>query len=564
MDSAKHEEAAATAQAVEEAQNTTKTAPNFEELTSTASAQGQGLTGYEHLSIWETIKKFKMASLICFVAAISAAAEGYQIGLAGNIIANPGFAKQFGTQTNDAGEKVLASSVMSTWGSVAGVGQFVGQMAIPFVSNKFGRKAAMYTLWLILALSVTVECVSRNWKVWLVGKILGSMGVGCLQATIPVYVGEVAPIRARGTFLMCYSLWWVTGQFFAPVALQSMSTNDSTNWLTPVYTQWAQIGLMLIIFIVIPESPSWYASVNKTEQGKKSLGIIYGGIKDFDINRQYHLLEINIEHERAVTQTGEVAKWWEVFRGTDRLRTIISFWAPLSQQFIGLQVFFTYGTYFFQQAGIQDPFKVTCITSGVNIAASFVIIYLADITGRRWIVCSGTTLCMVCNVGVGILSVVPRSSTSDIFLVVFAVFWNIGLIANSASGYAYLSETSSLRLRTYTGGFAIGVIGPLGIVLSVLVPYMINANQWNWGLKTCWFFTGIGMPFVVAMWFLMPETAGRSTAELDELFERKIKPWRFHKTETLTQKIIEMKEVAARARQPLAAAAAAGQGRGTA
>ena len=136
---------------------------------------------------------------------------------------------------------------------------------------------------------------------------------------------------------------------------------------------------------------------------------------------------------------------------------------------------------------------------------------------------------------------------------------DIGLIANSASGYAYLSETSSLRLRTYTGGLAIGVIGPLRTVLGVLVPYMINANQWNWGLKTCWFFTGIGMPFVVAMWFLMPETAGyvrclvplwniadllyrRSTAELDELFERKIKPWRFHKTETLTQKIIGMKE----------------------
>jgi hypothetical protein len=32
----------------------------------------------------------------------------------------------------------------------------------------------------------------------------------------------------------------------------------------------------------------------------------------------------------------------------------------------------------------------------------------------------------------------------------------------------------------------------------------------------------------------------RSTAELDEFFERKIKPWRFHKTETLTQRIVEM------------------------
>jgi hypothetical protein len=30
----------------------------------------------------------------------------------------------------------------------------------------------------------------------------------------------------------------------------------------------------------------------------------------------------------------------------------------------------------------------------------------------------------------------------------------------------------------------------------------------------------------------------RSAAELDELFERKIKPWRFHKTETAIQLVI--------------------------
>ncbi len=52
-----------------------------------------------------------------------------------------------------------------------------------------------------------------------------------------------------------------------------------------------------------------------------------------------------------------------------------------------------------------------------------------------------------------------------------------------------------------------------------------------------WFFAGIGFPFTLGMWFLIPETAGRSVAELDELFERKIKPWRFHKTTTITERL---------------------------
>jgi hypothetical protein len=43
------------------------------------AAKGQLTTGYEELGVWETIKKFKMASAICFCAALSAATDGYQI-----------------------------------------------------------------------------------------------------------------------------------------------------------------------------------------------------------------------------------------------------------------------------------------------------------------------------------------------------------------------------------------------------------------------------------------------------------------------------------------------------
>ncbi|KAL2843339.1 general substrate transporter [Aspergillus pseudoustus] len=542
----KEDTPAATVEQIEATSHTGQSPEDLKGLSSTATAHGQGLTGYEHLGVWASIKKFKVASAICFLTAISAAAEGYQISLVGSIIANPGFVKVFATQVDETSQPTLASSVLSTWGSLSSVGQLVGQLLISFVSNRFGRKISMYSLWLILALSIIVEGISRNWRVWLAAKILGGLGVGCLQATLPLYIGEIAPIRIRGTFLMCYTMWWVTGQFFAPIALQSFSKSDPENWLTPVFTQWAHIGLMFVIFLVVPESPSWYILRGKAELAKKSLRFIYWRVDGFDINHQYNLLSINVDHERDVAKKQEGESWYEIFRGINRLRTIISFWAIMTQQFLGLQVFFTYGTYFFQQAGLEDPFMATCITSGVNIAASLVIICLADITGRRWMVTWGSTLCWVCGVGVGTLGVVPKNGASDIILVIFAVFWNIGLIANSAGGYACLSEVSSLRLRTFTIGFAIGIIGPVGIVMGILVPYMLNANQWDWGLKTTWFFTGIGAPFLLALWFLIPETSGRSTAELDELFERKIKPWRFHKTLTLTQRMAEKEGTASK------------------
>jgi EamA domain-containing membrane protein RarD len=132
-------------------------------------------------------------------------------------------------------------------------------------------------------------------------------------------------------------------------------------------------------------------------------------------------LIIGIEHERVVAAEQRNEKWWAIFQGRDGKRTLISCWTLMSQQFIGLGVFFTYGSYFVQKAGIHDPFGITCITSGINIAASIVVIYLADVTGRA---CVGTTVCMVCNVAVGILGVVPPNNASNNLLVFFSCIWS--------------------------------------------------------------------------------------------------------------------------------------------
>ncbi|KAL4862100.1 hypothetical protein BDV12DRAFT_203379 [Aspergillus spectabilis] len=506
-----------------------------------AAARGQGATGYETLTVWQTLKTFKINTLICFLVTFSAATDGYQIGMIGNIVANAGFVEKFGTQIDADGKIVLASSVMSTWASLASVGQIVGMTTLPFLSDRYGRKPAMLGFWFILALSILTECVAEDWRGWLAAKIIGGIGVGCLQSTIPTYISEVAPTRIRGALLMCYSLWFITGQFFAPVALQVLNTSDPTNYLTPVYTQWSQIGLMLIIYLFVPESPAWCASRGRETQAKKMLRILYKGVNDFDIDRHYQLLVMNIEHERAVAVEQRNEKWYSIFKGTDGMRTLVSLWTLMAQQFIGLGVFLSNASYFFQQAGLEDPFQVTCITSGINIFFSLVVIYLADTTGRRWLACSGTTVCWVANIAVGILGVVPQVKATNYLLVLFSCIWNIGLVANGATGWGFIGEISSQRLRPYTAGFAAASTCVAGVVLGVLVPYMLNTNQWDWGLKTCWFFAGLGLPFTIGMWFLIPETAGRSAAELDELFERKIKPWRFHKTTTMTQRLAEAK-----------------------
>ncbi|KAM5385351.1 hypothetical protein ACJZ2D_000992 [Fusarium nematophilum] len=291
---------------------------------------------------------------------------------------------------------------------------------------------------------------------------------------------------------------------------------------------------------------------------------IHWGIKQHACQAEA-IYSFPVEHEAEVARASRSVRRWAIFKGTDGRRTITSIWTLMTQQFIGLTLFSTFASYFFQQAGIEDAFQATCITSAISIASGLVIIATADRFGRRLIACGGSTLAWVSCIGVGVLGVVRPTAATNYLLVFFAYLWNMGMTANGATGWGYVGEISSQRLRPYTAGFGAASTGICGVIMNVLTPYMVNANEWGWGLKTGWFYVGVGFPCIAIMWFLIPETKGyaslsyrlfllclprmkdtdksalgrRTAAELDELFERKVKHWRFHKTDTATELVLK-------------------------
>lgn len=101
----------------------------------------------------------------------------------------------------------------------------------------------------------------------------------------------------------------------------------------------------------------------------------------YNADHQYQFLVMAVEHEEEVARASNNAHWWAIFKGTDGRRTITALWTLMTQQFIGLTLFSTFASYFFQQAGNEDPFQATCITSGLNIAANLTMILTAD---RFW------------------------------------------------------------------------------------------------------------------------------------------------------------------------------------
>jgi hypothetical protein len=223
---------------------------------------------------------------------------------------------------------------------------------------------------------------------------------------------------------------------------------------------------MLIIYILLPESPAWCASRNKEEKAKKNMRLIYRGVEEYDVDAQYEILAQTIAHEKQVAENSNQVKWHSIFRGvngvsgkkrnkalvlTFQRRTMVSTWALTSQQVLGLTLFYTYAAYFFKTAGIADPFAVTCITNGIQLVIILIVAASVDRFGRRNIACGGLTTMLVAVTLIGILGVVPQSKASNGLLVFFSCIFS--KFAQSPKDPAYRSSRRSTVLRFDWMGF---------------------------------------------------------------------------------------------------------------
>ena len=97
--------------------------------------------------------------------------------------------------------------------------------------------------------------------------------------------------------------------------------------------------------------------------------------------------------------------------------------------------------------------------------------------------------------------------------------------------YCIVAEIPSVRLRAKSIIIARNLYNISGIVLSILTPYMLNPGAWDWLAKVGFFWSGFTIVCAVWCFFDLPETKGKTFADLDYLFQQNIKSRDFKNTE---------------------------------
>lgn len=186
-----------------------------------------------------------------------------------------------------------------------------------------------------------------------------------------------------------------------------------------------------------------------------------------------------IDAEKELTQGRQ---YTAMFKGTDLRRTLLCFAVILSHSSSGLWLIISYGTFFFQMAGIKEPFKASIYNKVANLVGTAIGMYFClKWMGRRSMMMTGHFLPALFMLGIAVaFTVAPNSEAAGKALVACALGYCF--FYNGFSGtlsWPLLNEIVSSRLRVITIG--------LGTAITYVFNCEIFQRKVPWSFLTCEF-----------------------------------------------------------------------------
>lgn len=440
----------------------------------------------EHsMTLMEGIKTYPRAILWSMLISTCIVMEGYDICLINNFYAFDVFNQKYGNQLPD-GTYQISAAWQSGLSNGANVGELIGLLINGYVSERFGYRWTVIICLGLICCWTSLFFTAQNVQTLLAAEILCGIPWGVFQTLTITYASEVCPVAMRGYLTTYVNFCWGLGQSIGIGVIMSMlDRKDEWAYRIPYALQWMwPVPLALGIFFA-PESPWWLVRKGRTQEAKKSLLRLTSQTHDSDFDPD-ETIAMMVHTTALEEKTTSGASYLDCFKGHDLRRTEIVCMVWAIQNLSG-NSFSNYSTYFLEQAGLSDRHSYAFALGqyGMNMVGVFGAWFLMSCgIGRRSLYLYG--LCGLCTLllVMGFLGLVPESqntaasfATGGIMLAWAMTFQlTVGTVC-----YSLVSEVSTRRLqiKTVVLGRVLYII--VGIVASVLTPYMLNPSAWDWG-----------------------------------------------------------------------------------
>ncbi|CAL8130294.1 unnamed protein product [Orchesella dallaii] len=409
----------------------------------------------------------------------------------------------------------LTPTDLSWIASIATLGCLAGCPAGGYLIRVFGRKNSMtfssipYAIgWLALAFPLQV------WMLYF-GRFLTGFGLGILTLSASVYLSEIAVPELRGRLSVIWFVIIRIGTLF----------EYGIGSILP-YNQVSAISVLLAIslgvsIVFVPESPRWLLSKMRRDDAVKSLCWLRACKKD--VPSQNIVDEIE-EIERVALKTekeNKEFKFSSYFRNGPVIKSIlIASTLMFFKEACGGNAFAFFAVQIFENIGSPFNSHTSGVLVGVAQLGGIVItVFCVDKVGRRLLLNSAFVIMSLSLATLGLFQQYEKeiddlSQKSEWIPLICFVFYHVAFCGGP---FVLAYTVSSEIIPTYVIGSVSGLVTAIGWMTAFIFARCYQDMNDGIGVaNTFWLFalfSGVG---ALCVYFLVPETVGRSLENIHE------------------------------------------------
>ncbi|KAK3830301.1 MAG: general substrate transporter [Linnemannia gamsii] len=420
-------------------------------------------------------------------------------------------------------------------------GSFCGALLAGPLGDKISRKRTIMLAAAIWIVGSIIQCASVNVGMLIVGRIINGVAVGLASMMVPIYQAEIAPknIRGRIVSLQQWAITWgILIQYFIQYGSSFIQSNAA--FRIPWGIQVVPGVILLAGISFFPYSPRWLADKGRWDEALEVLANLraHGNKNDPAVQAEYKEIEDAVNFDRTLA----ARSYAELFRPPALRRVFLGMSLQSWSQLTGMNVAMYYIVFIFQGAGITGQnanLQASSIQYVLNVVMTIPAILFIDRWGRRPVLLVGSTFMALWLFLIGGLmgrfgspAQLENATTtwaiqgndsasraviacSYLFVCSFAISWG-------PVSWTYPAEIYPMRIRSKAVSLSTASNWAFNFALAYAVPPLLESIQY----RTYFIFAAFCVAMTIHVFFMFPETKGRTLEEMDELFNSDVPAWK--------------------------------------
>ncbi|XP_066522357.1 solute carrier family 2, facilitated glucose transporter member 11 [Hoplias malabaricus] len=402
--------------------------------------------------------------------------------------------------------------------SAFSVGGLLGSLLAGPMAIKFGRKQTLLLNNGFLLISAVITLSSRSMKSFemiILARLLVGVSAGVSMNVQPMYFGESAPKALRGAVAFSSAVFTAMGILLGQVAGLTEVLGSEDHWPYLLASNAIPSLLQLLTLPWFPESPR-YLLIDRKDREACNLALIrLRGCDVFDAE-----MEEMLEEQRAAGEAHAKSLWELLTDRSLRRQLCIIMAASSAMMLCGNDSIYFYASYIFQEAGIpSDKIQYAVIGTGAcEFTASIVSNLLIERVGRRLLLIVGYALmavwALVFTVALSLLGRVPGMPYLSM-VCIFVYILSFGMGPAGVTGILP-TEIFDQMARPAAYMMAGSIMWISLFLMGMTFPFIVNSLG-----QFCFIpFCGVCIVSAVFISFALPETKGKTLAEITAEFDK--------------------------------------------